>query len=1064
MDATYVRFSCEEARQTAAEQCVNTEDAKTTAMRELAECMLYVADPWSDKTYRCRFSDPESPIEELWKFILSWLPWLYIEMRLETEVLSFVTDFVIVEEYCVVGLTHTLGRFYRDIQQNMGIGSEWGSVFEEWMTLVIPNADLLDADPTQLYQLAYAMPDGMAPGINAAAILTQAPLRRNPRNGSNATKRLWTRAWAKSQSRTTAVATGVHAADATNSVVDCAFFSPDGQTILSTGGKHIKFWKFDEPTDTLPLRLELKCDMQVYNKDEATTLSTSAISPNGSIVATGSTDGSIHLYDLAEWAFIGPDSRLEPCSTLTGLTGTISCLVFSREGHVIAAGTKDGSCRLWNVQTAKLLSKFPTHPGPVHGLTFTSDDRHLLSVCEDTNTRMWDVDMCRADYIIRLAERKVQDTTIKLTEARQATETAEQQTTAAEKQDRDSAQKLKMLSDLQQKAEEDGRAGSSKDEGKKLGELQKLCLTTKSNARKAKEHLNECQTTFDNLIEEQENNFRQFTGSIKAANELRIQLDITPLQVPEMPEDVAAEMIKNPTVADEDFDHKCRILLFGEGADDVFYVKTDHQHPVTCIAVNKQGTLMATGSMDTTVRIWDATNWTIIATLQAHSHTVLSLNFDSTGNRLASVSTDKKVVLWELDIMVDDKILYGHGEPINWIIHHPTESKYALTASSDGTVKVWDTTLDPEVKPPAGSRERKLHDVYHEQVRARNARLRHKETKWVQVKEAKEPKGLGDPHAGQIMSLEYSLNGTSMVTGSADWNVKVWDAMGSIVKLTLKEHTDTVSSVVFNKDTSYIFSASHDASIIVWDHWNIVRKARILGHQGPINAIAIHRDDQQLASASDDGTVKVWTIDAVLGEANTNDDQIARKCKLEMRHDDGAKVNDVKFSRGENTNTCASASDDASIRIWDLRDGQQMFRLDGALEPVRVLAYNFRGDIIASATRDGAIRFWESGNGQCKTILPAAHEGSIACLMFTEDGTSLYSVCDTGTANIWDVEGGRVSKSMKRKFKPIQCITTNPKDLTVSFTSGSEVLSFMETKDTSVPNTASYLRDHKAGS
>jgi WD40 repeat protein len=290
-----------------------------------------------------------------------------------------------------------------------------------------------------------------------------------------------------------------------------------------------------------------------------------------------------------------------------------------------------------------------------------------------------------------------------------------------------------------------------------------------------------------------------------------------------------------------------------------------HLDGVSSMAMDGNGRLLASGSSDSTIKLWSLPDGALLKTLarpQDPSPDPVSheLVMSQNGKLLASRSSfDATIRLWSLPDGILLKTLAGHSDHVSSLAISP-DGKLLVSGSRDKTVKIWSL--------PRGTLVKTIPEYVH----------------W----------------------LAISLDGKLLVSGGWDRTIKVWSLPRGVLRTTLAVE-DYPQAVGMTPDGN-LLSGGYGKTVIVRSLSDGSVVKTLVGHVHFIHALAATPDGRLVVSGSSDKTVKVWSY--------------ADGTLLNTLSGHTEAVSAVAISR--DGKLLASGSTDKTIRLWSLPDGQSL--------------------------------------------------------------------------------------------------------------------------------------------
>jgi S1-C subfamily serine protease len=258
-----------------------------------------------------------------------------------------------------------------------------------------------------------------------------------------------------------------------------------------------------------------------------------------------------------------------------------------------------------------------------------------------------------------------------------------------------------------------------------------------------------------------------------------------------------------------------------------------HTDSVNSVAFSPDGLLIASGSHDGTVRLWDVQTGTEMRRIEAHRKAytgVLSVAYSPDGRSIASGDHDGTVQLWDVQTGKEIRRLEGHTDSVVSVTFSPDGRRIA-SGGWDETVRLWDVETGKEIR----RLERDI-DVH---------------------RKARPPDSAYNVVAN---SVAFSPDSRLIVSNGIPGIVLLWDVQTGKETRRFKGHTDIVRSVAFSPDGRRIASGGVDRTVLLWDVQTGEEIWRLSPYTFEVYSVAFSSDGRWIASGGADRTVRLWDV------------------------------------------------------------------------------------------------------------------------------------------------------------------------------------------------------------
>jgi len=285
-----------------------------------------------------------------------------------------------------------------------------------------------------------------------------------------------------------------------------------------------------------------------------------------------------------------------------------------------------------------------------------------------------------------------------------------------------------------------------------------------------------------------------------------------------------------------------------------------HESAVTAVAFSPDASFIASGSKDSSVRIWEVASGKQVCVLQGHNGSVNAVSFNSDGTLLASVSSDESIRIWRMPSGRLFKVLrinqryIGGPQSLAW---HPKRIELVCSCGWGTRPVIWrwneslrtvtnDVTASMVAYGGNGSiiafadQRKKVYVMKNNQLETLH-------------------KAKGSVIAFEPGGYLLAVANENPLEGHRN-SISMWNCESGQRVVKLRGHMKDITSLSFEPESSLLASGSRDQRIAIWN-WDLRKREYYLrGHTEAVNTVCFCAKGRLLASGGDDTTIRLWQV------------------------------------------------------------------------------------------------------------------------------------------------------------------------------------------------------------
>jgi WD40 repeat protein len=417
-----------------------------------------------------------------------------------------------------------------------------------------------------------------------------------------------------------------------------------------------------------------------------------------------------------------------------------------------------------------------------------------------------------------------------------------------------------------------------------------------------------------------------------------------------------------------------------------------HPAPVYDLAFSVDGSRLGSAGVDGTVCVWETATGSRLLTLRGHTGAAMGVAFGPDGLRIATAGFDKTVRLWDARTGEEKITLRGHNELVASVVFSP-DGRQLLSAGFDKVARIWDASPSPEPTGPGlftvGGHADRVNAVAFSRDGRLLATAGGDGTVRLWDGQTGEALHTLKGHQFAVFGVGFTPDGTRVASAGWDRSVRVWDTRTGREILTISGHTTPIQGMAMSPDGKRLASCSYEGLVKIWDTDTGKETATCAGHVFPAVAVAFSPDGKRLASGSGDRTIKIWDVE--------------RGREIITLKGHNALVSCVAFS--PDGQRVASSSWDQTAKVWDVKTGKELRTLKDHTDRVLAVAFSPDGKWLATGAEDKTLRVWNAATGEEIVAARRYPHGIVWAVAWSPDGKRVVTGCWSASNQVrtWNV-------------------------------------------------------------